>query len=214
MATRDRLTKIRKILRRTYPDVKTQLDHENPFQLLIATILSAQCTDRQVNRVTGALFQAYGTPAKLSAAPLKQIENLIHSTGFYRNKARNIISCARALVEAHGGEVPADQKALTGLPGVGRKTANVVLGAAFGIPGVVVDTHVARISGRLGLTTHTDPVKIEFDLMDLMPKSDWSDFCLRLIYFGRETCAARKPKCPSCPIKRHCPWPDKTRAQP
>ena len=214
MATKDRLTKIRKILRRTYPDVKTALDHDTPFQLLIATILSAQCTDRQVNRVTGALFRTYGTPAKLSAAPLNQIENLIHSTGFYRNKARNIISCARALVEAHGGEVPADQKALTGLPGVGRKTANVVLGAAFGIPGVVVDTHVARISGRLGLTTHTDPVKIEFDLMDLMPKSDWSDFCLRLIYFGRETCAARKPKCPSCPIKRHCPWPDKTRAQP
>ena len=214
MATRDRLTKIRKTLRRTYPHVKTQLDHANPFQLLIATILSAQCTDRQVNRVTGALFRAYGTPAKLSAAPLKEIEKLIHATGFYRNKARNIISCARALVEAHGGEVPADQKALTGLPGVGRKTANVVLGAAFGIPGVVVDTHVARISGRLGLTTHTDPVKIEFDLMDLMPKSDWSDFCLRLIYFGRETCTARKPKCPSCPIKRHCPWPDKTRVQP
>ncbi len=214
MATKDRLTKIRKILRRTYPDVKTALDHDTPFQLLIATILSAQCTDRQVNRVTGALFRTYGTPAKLSAAPLNQIENLIHSTGFYRNKARNIISCARALVEAHGGEVPADQKALTGLPGVGRKTANVVLGAAFGIPGVVVDTHVARISGRLGLTTHTDPVKIEFDLMDLMPKSDWSDFSLRLIYFGRETCSARKPKCPSCPIKRHCPWPAKTRVQP
>ena len=139
---------------------------------------------------------------------------MIRSTGFYRNKARNIKSCARALVEAHGGEVPADLEALTGLPGVGRKTANVVLGAAFGIPGVVVDTHVARISGRLGLTTHSDPVKIEFDLMGLMPKSDWSDFCLRLIYFGRETCTARKPKCPSCPVTRLCPWPDKTRVHP
>ena len=211
MTTRKRLTKIRKILRRTYPDVKTQLDHADPFQLLIATILSAQCTDRQVNRVTGPLFRAYGTPAALAAAPLKQIENLVRSTGFFRNKARNIKHCARALAETYGGEVPADLKALTGLPGVGRKTANVVLGAAFGIPGVVVDTHVARISGRLGLTTHTDAVKIEFDLMDLVPRSDWSDFCLRLIYFGRETCTARKPKCPACPIRRHCPWPDQTR---
>ncbi len=211
MTTREQLTKIRKILRRTYPAVKTQLDHANPFQLLIATILSAQCTDRQVNRATGPLFRAYGTPALLAAAPLKPIENLIRSTGFFRNKARHIKHCAQALVEVHGGEVPADLAALTNLPGVGRKTANVVLGAAFGIPGVVVDTHVARISGRLGLTTHTDPVKIEFDLMDLVPKRDWSDFCLRLIYFGRETCRARKPKCPSCPIRRHCPWPEKTR---
>ncbi len=210
MTTKERLSKIRKILRRTYPDVKTPLDHANPFQLLIATILSAQCTDRQVNRVTGPLFRAYGTPAQLAAAPLKQIENLVRSTGFFRNKARNIKHCARALAETYGGEVPADLKALTGLPGVGRKTANVVLGAAFGIPGVVVDTHVARISGRLGLTTHTDPVKIEFDLMGIMPRSDWSDFCLRLIFFGRETCTARKPKCPACPVRRHCPWPDKT----
>ncbi|MDJ0720225.1 MAG: endonuclease III [Desulfobacterales bacterium] len=210
MTTKERLSKIRKILRRTYPDVKTPLDHANPFQLLIATILSAQCTDRQVNRVTGPLFRAYGTPAQLAAAPLKQIENLVRSTGFFRNKARNIKHCARALAETYGGEVPADLKALTGLPGVGRKTANVVLGAAFGIPGVVVDTHVARISGRLGLTTHADPVKIEFDLMGLMPRNDWSDFCLRLIFFGRETCTARKPKCPACPVRRHCPWPDKT----
>ncbi len=214
MTTKERLSKIRKVLRRTYPDVKTPLDHANPFQLLIATILSAQCTDRQVNRVTGPLFQAYGTPTALAAAPLKQIENLVRSTGFFRNKARNIKHCARALAETYGGEVPADLKALTGLPGVGRKTANVVLGAAFGIPGVVVDTHVARISGRLGLTTHADAVKIEFDLMNLVPRNDWSDFCLRLIFFGRETCTARKPKCPSCPIRRHCPWPGKTRVQP
>jgi endonuclease-3 len=210
MATKERLIKIRKILRRTYPDVKTQLDHANAFQLLIATILSAQCTDRQVNRVTGPLFRAFGTPEQLAAAPLRQIENLIRSTGFFRNKARNIKRCARALVDTNGGEVPADLQTLTGLPGVGRKTANVVLGAAFGIPGVVVDTHVARIAGRLGLTTHTDAVKIEFDLMDLVPRREWNDFGLRLIYFGRETCAARKPKCPSCPIQRHCPWPDKT----
>ena len=214
MTTRERLTKIRKILRRTYPDVKTQLAHDGPFQLLIATILSAQCTDRQVNRVTGPLFQELGTPAKLAAAPLKQIEGFIRATGFFRNKARNIKRCAQALVEAHGGDVPADLAALTRLPGVGRKTANVVLGAAFGIPGVVVDTHVARIAQRLGLTAHSHPVRIEFDLMALMPRSDWSDFCLRLIYFGRETCSARKPRCPSCPLRRHCPWPDKTSIHP
>jgi endonuclease-3 len=214
MTTRERLTKIRKILRRTYPDVKTQLDHDNPFQLLTATILSAQCTDRQVNRVTGPLFRELGTPERLAAAPLATIEGFIRATGFFRNKARNIKRCAQALIETHGGEVPADLAALTRLPGVGRKTANVVLGAAFGIPGVVVDTHVARISNRLGLTTHSNPVKIEFDLMELMPPRAWSDFCLRLIYFGRETCTARKPKCPVCPVRRHCPWPDKTRAHP
>jgi endonuclease-3 len=210
MSRRQRLTKIRKILRKTYPDVKTQLDHDSPFQLLIATILSAQCTDRQVNRVTGPLFQAFGTPELLAAAPLPKIEGYIHSTGFFRNKARNIKQCALAIVESHGGKVPAELDLLVQLPGVGRKTANVVLGAAFGIPGVVVDTHVNRISQRLGLTVHNDPVKIEFDLMDLMPQKEWSDFCLRLIYFGRETCSARKPRCPSCPIRRHCPWPDKT----
>jgi endonuclease-3 len=210
MRPNERLAKIRKILRKTYPDVKTQLDHDSPFQLLIATILSAQCTDRQVNRVTGPLFQAFGTPELLAAAPLPKIEGYIHSTGFFRNKARNIKQCALAIVESHGGKVPAELDLLVQLPGVGRKTANVVLGAAFGIPGVVVDTHVNRISQRLGLTVHNDPVKIEFDLMDLMPQKEWSDFCLRLIYFGRETCSARKPRCPSCPIRRHCPWPDKT----
>ncbi|MBL0712771.1 MAG: endonuclease III [Desulfosarcina sp.] len=208
---KDRLTKIRKILRSTYPDVKTQLNHDSPFQLLIATILSAQCTDRQVNRVSGRLFQEFGTPARLAAASLARIEDCIHSTGFFRNKARNIKRCAQALVEEHGGGVPAKLTALTRLPGVGRKTANVVLGAAFDIPGVVVDTHVARISRRLGLTANSDPVKIEFDLMDLMPKSTWSDFCLQLIYFGRETCSARKPNCPACPLRRQCPYPDKTK---
>jgi endonuclease-3 len=209
MSRRQRLTKIRKILRKTYPDVKTQLDHDSPFQLLIATILSAQCTDRQVNRVTGQLFRAYGTAERLAAAPLPKIEDYVRSTGFFRNKARNIKQCALAIVASHDGEVPAERDLLVQLPGVGRKTANVVLGAAFGIPGVVVDTHVGRISQRLGLTTHKDPVKIEFDLMALMPKKDWSDFCLRLIYFGRETCTARKPRCPSCPIRHHCPWPDR-----
>ncbi len=214
MTPKARLTKIRKTLRGAYPDVKTQLDHNSPFQLLMATILSAQCTDRQVNKVTGGLFAEFGTPAKMAAAPVATIEKYIRSTGFYRNKARNLKRCAEALVAQHGEAVPADLQALVRLPGVGRKTANVVLGAAFGIPGVVVDTHVARISRRLGLTHHSNPVKIEFDLMALMPPDDWSDFCLRLIYFGRETCRARNPDCPACPIRRLCPWPGKTRVQP
>lgn len=207
---KQRADKIRKILRKTYPDVKTQLDHANPFELLIATILSAQCTDRQVNQVTGGLFSRFPTPEALAAAPIKTVETLIHSTGFYKNKARNIKACARALVEQHAGRVPDTLEELIRLPGVGRKTANVVLGAAFGIPGVVVDTHVARISRRLGFTTHKDPVKIEFDLMALIPKRAWNDFGLHLIYFGREICTARKPACPRCPLERLCPYPDKT----
>ncbi len=206
---RKRTDKIRKILRTAYPEVKTQLDHENPFQLLIATILSAQCTDKQVNRVTGSLFKALPNPGAFAKAPLSRIESLIRSTGFYRNKAKNIQGCARALLADHKGHVPNKLEALVKLPGVGRKTANVVLGAAFNLPGIVVDTHVARISRRLQLTEHTDPVKIEFDLMDQMPRRAWSDFSLHLIYFGREFCQARKPKCPGCPLRRLCNSPDK-----
>ncbi len=204
-----RTDKIRKILRITYPEVKTQLDHENPFQLLIATILSAQCTDKQVNKITGNLFKKLPTPSAFAQAPLSLIENLIRSTGFYRNKAKNIQRCAETLLAYHNGQVPSKLEALVKLPGVGRKTANVVLGAAFNIPGIVVDTHVARISRRLQLTDHTDPVKIEFDLMDQMPKRAWSDFSLHLIYFGRECCQARKPKCSSCPLLKLCNYPDK-----
>jgi endonuclease-3 len=207
---RKRTDKIRKILRITYPEVKTQLDHENPFQLLIATILSAQCTDKQVNKVTGKLFKRLPTPNAFAQAPLSLIESLIRSTGFYRNKAKNIKGCTKALLENHNGQVPTKLEALVKLPGVGRKTANVVLGAAFNIPGIVVDTHVARISRRLQLTDHTDPVKIEFDLMDQMPKRAWSDFSLHLIYFGREFCQARKPKCSGCPLRKLCNSPDKT----
>ncbi len=206
---RQRTDRIRKILRITYPEVKTQLDHENPFQLLVATILSAQCTDKQVNKVTGSLFNKLPTPSIFAKAPLPLIENLVRSTGFYRNKAKNIQRCARALLENHNGQVPNKLEALVKLPGVGRKTANVVLGAAFNIPGIVVDTHVARISHRLQLTDHTDPVKIEFDLMDQMPKRAWTDFSLHLIYFGREFCQARKPKCPVCPLEKLCNCPDK-----
>ena len=192
-----------------YPEVETQLFHENPFQLLVATILSAQCTDKQVNQVTPLLFDRFKTPADFAAAPLKSIEKLIRPTGFFHNKAKNIKNCAKSLVKEHGGLVPQSLDELVKLPGVGRKTANVVLGAAFGIPGVVVDTHVGRISNRLGLSQNKNPVKIEFDLMDIIPRREWNDFCLRLIFFGRSTCSARKPKCPLCPLKKLCPWPHK-----
>jgi endonuclease-3 len=209
MHLKSRADKIRKILRKIYPEVQTQLFHENPFELLVATILSAQCTDKQVNQVAPVLFKRLKTPADFAAAPLKTIENLIRPTGFFHNKAKNIKNCAQALLERHNAEVPQTLEELIKLPGVGRKTANVVLGAAFGIPGVVVDTHVARISARLGLTKSKDPVKIEFDLMKIVPKRAWNDFSLQLIFFGRETCTARKPKCPTCPLNNLCPWPFK-----
>ncbi len=207
-----RADRIRRILKDRYPEVETPLLHETPFQLLVATILSAQCTDKQVNRVTKVLFKQLKTPEDVAAAQIRTIEKFVRSTGFYHNKAKNIKNCSQALLENHDGYVPRTLEELVQLPGVGRKTANVVLGAAFGIPGVVVDTHVGRISQRLGLTESSDPVKIEFDLMKILPKSDWSDFTLRLIYFGREYCTARKPKCPDCPLFELCPWPDKTKA--
>ena len=210
MQLKSRADKIRRILRGVYPEVKTQLFHQNPFQLLVATILSAQCTDKQVNQVTPVLFKRFKTPADFAAAPLTSIEKLIRPTGFFHNKAKNIKNCSKAILERHGGQVPQTLSELVKLPGVGRKTANVVLGAAFGISGVVVDTHVARISGRLGLTENKDPVKIEFDLMEIVPKRAWNDFSLQLIFFGRQTCMARKPKCPTCPLNKLCPWPLKT----
>ncbi len=212
MELRKRTDKIRKILRTIYPDVKTPLRHRTPFQLLVATILSAQCTDKQVNRVTRMLFQHLKTPADFAAAPLKTIEKHIRSTGFYHNKAKNIKKCSQVLLENHHGKVPRTLEELVKLPGVGRKTANVVLGAAFDTPGMVVDTHVARISQRLGLTQNKDAVKIEFDLMEIVPKRAWNEFSLQLIFFGRQTCAARNPKCHACPITRLCPYPDKSPA--
>jgi len=210
MELKMRTDKIRKILRTIYPDVKTPLRHQNPFQLLVATILSAQCTDKQVNRVTGVLFEHLKTPADFAGAPLKTIEKYIHSTGFYHNKARNIKNCSQEILDTHGGRVPQTMAELVKLPGVGRKTANVLLGAAFNTPGMVVDTHVARISRRLGLTSNKDAVKIEFDLMKIVPQRAWNDFSLQLIFFGRETCSARNPECPACPIAKLCPWPEKT----
>lgn len=205
-----RAKNIVRILKMIYPDVKTQLNYKNPFELLVATILSAQCTDKQVNSVTHRLFKQLSTPADFAAAPIAKIEQLVRPTGFFRNKSKNIQNCARVLIERHNGRVPLTLEELVTLPGVGRKTANVVLGAAFGIPGMVVDTHVARISQRLELTGHRDPVKIEMDLMKVIPKKEWNDFSLRLIFFGRATCKARRPKCPDCPINRLCPYLYKT----
>jgi endonuclease-3 len=207
---RARADRIRKILRTLYPEVETQLLHDTPFQLLVATILSAQCTDKQVNRVTKALFNHLKTPADFARASIKEIETFIRATGFFHNKAKNIKNCSKVLLEVHNGRVPDTMEALIELPGVGRKTANVVRGAAFGIPGVVVDTHVTRITRRLGLTLNKDPVKIEFDLMKIIPKRAWNDFSLQLIFFGRETCTARKPKCPVCLLAKLCPYPHKT----
>ena len=211
MTLKNRADRICRILKERYPEVKTPLQHETPFQLLVATILSAQCTDNQVNKVTRELFQKLKEPADYVRVPIKTIEKYIRSTGFYRNKARNIQNCSKLLLEKYDGQIPQTLEQLIELPGVGRKTANVVLGAVFNTPGIVVDTHVGRISQRLAFTTHADPVKIEFDLMRIIPKADWSDFSLRLVFFGREICSARKPKCPNCPVNKLCPWPDKAR---
>ncbi|HUV51082.1 MAG TPA: endonuclease III [Anaerolineae bacterium] len=212
MQVKARAKKIREILKSAYPKVKTHLNHRNPFQLLVATILSAQCTDKQVNNVTKDLFNKLTTPYDFVDVSNKTVEELIHSTGFFRNKAENIKNCSAILIEKHNGMVPETLDELVKLPGVGRKTANVVLGAGFGIPGIAVDTHVARISKRLGLTENNDPIKIEFDLMKIIPKKEWSDFSLRLIYFGRAVCKARNPVCRSCPMHELCFYlPVKTR---
>jgi endonuclease-3 len=212
MKRSERAARILSFLNTRYPQVQTQLFYRNPFELLVATILSAQCTDNQVNRVAPELFKQMRRPEDFVAASTADIERIVRPTGFYRNKARNIKACSQALVDHHGGRVPRTIEELVRLPGVGRKTANVVLGAAFDTPGVVVDTHVTRISNRLALTRHKDPKKIELDLMRVIPKKEWSDFSLRLIFFGREICTARKPKCPDCPLNPICPYPQKTAA--
>ncbi|MFM7291307.1 MAG: endonuclease III [Planctomycetia bacterium] len=193
-------------LARRYPQADCSLDFASPFQLLIATILSAQCTDKRVNAVTKPLFERWPTPAALAAASQREVEAVIRSTGFFRAKAKNIRGCAAALVERHGGEVPRRLEDLVHLPGVGRKTANVVLGSGFGLPsGVVVDTHVGRISRRLGLTRHADAVRAERDLMVAVPKSHWIAFSHRLIEHGRTVCMARKPRCEECVLADLCP---------
>lgn len=201
-----RATAISRILFKEYPKNQTALRYGNPFQLLVAVILSAQCTDVRVNIVTPQLFARFSTPGDFANAEVKELESLIHSTGFYHNKAKNIIGCAKALLEKHNGIVPQTMEELFQLPGVGRKTANVVLGEAFGkIEGVVVDTHVTRLSNRLGFTKEQDAVKIEKDLMPLIPKKKWYHFSHTLIFHGRKICAARKPLCGECRINTLCP---------
>jgi endonuclease-3 len=205
-AKSDRARKIISALRRTYPDAHCELNYANPLELLIATILSAQCTDKQVNLVTAVLFKKYGSAKAFADAPLAEIEAAVKTTGFFRNKAKNIKACCTTLIEKFGGEVPRTMDELHSLAGVGRKTANVVLGNAFGINvGVVVDTHVSRLSQRLGLTRQTDAAKIETELMKLVPKDDWTLFSHWLIWHGRRRCVARKPDCARCELMELCP---------
>ena len=201
-----RTAKIIAGLKRAYPDAHCELNYSNPLQLLIATILSAQCTDKRVNLVTAELFKKYRSAADYAKASLPDLEREIQSTGFFRNKARSITTCCQALVEKHGGEVPRTMESLVELGGVGRKTANVVLGNAFNVnEGVVVDTHVNRLSQRLGLTRHADPLKVEQDLVQLVPRSEWTLFSHLLIWHGRRRCYARNPDCAGCEIRILCP---------
>jgi endonuclease-3 len=193
------------LLDELYPDPRCALDFSNPLQLLVATILSAQCTDERVNQVTPALFARFPDAAALAAAELAELEEAVRPTGFFRNKAKSIQGAARAILERHGGQVPGDLESLVKLPGVGRKTANVVLGSAFGLPGITVDTHLGRVCLRLGLTDQTDPVKAEFALMELLPQERWTKFSHQVIWHGRRLCHARKPECPKCPLLAHCP---------
>lgn len=192
-------------LKKEYRDATCALRHEDPFQLLIATILSAQCTDERVNQVTPELFARFPTAAHMASASQQELEKLIKSTGFFRNKAKSILACCRKLVDEHGGEIPRDIEQFTQLPGVGRKTANVVLGTAFGIAsGVVVDTHVQRISRRMGLTREETPEKIERELMTLLPRKEWIDYSHRVIHHGRRVCKARTPLCEQCSLNQIC----------
>lgn len=204
-AKRERAQLINAELTTTFPQARCELDFANPLQLLVATVLSAQCTDKRVNLVTPTLFAQFPDAQSLAAAPRLEIEEAIKSTGFYRNKAASIQGLAATLLEKHNGEVPNTLEQLVKLPGVGRKTANVVLGNAFGIPGITVDTHVGRITRRLGLTTNTDPVKVEFDLMKLFDDSEWILLNHRLIFLGRRICHSRKPACGVCPLSQLCP---------
>ena len=210
-AKKARARKILTRLERAYPDAKIALDFSTPLELLVATILSAQCTDERVNVVTPALFRAYRSAADYARLKPETLEKAIHSTGFFRAKARSIVAMARALGEAHGSEVPRERDALVKLPGVGLKTANVVLGNAFGEPAIAVDTHVFRVSQRLGLARSEDPVVIHDQLAEVLPRKSWTRSSHLFQAHGRRTCLARKPACPVCPVGDLCPWPEKTR---
>jgi endonuclease III len=210
-AKRARARKIIRALKKAYPDAKIALDFGNPLELLVATILSAQCTDERVNQVTPALFKKYGTARDYARASSAVLEEEVRSTGFYRAKTRSIIAMANALLDKHGGEVPRSRAALVTLPGVGLKTANVILGNAFGEQAIAVDTHVFRVSQRLGLARSDDPEKIHDQLADVLPEKEWT-FTTHLVQaHGRRCCFARKPLCPACPVRTLCPWPGKTK---
>lgn len=204
---RSRVRKVIRKLKRRFPDAKCSLDFDSPFQLLVATILSAQCTDARVNLVTADLFRKYRTVKAFANADPEEFQEDIRSTGFFRNKTKSILGMANALLERHGGEVPRTLDELSKLPGVGRKTANVVLGTWFGTPAIPVDTHVKRLVSRMELTAETDPVKIEYALQALLPPEDWTFASHGLIWHGRRVCKARKPLCEACPLTRDCPFP-------
>jgi len=208
---RARVRKILRALARAYPDAKIALDFKTPFQLLVATILSAQCTDERVNMVTPGLFRSYPTARQLASAEPARLEQEIRSTGFFRAKTRSLLGMAQALVERHGGEVPREREALTALPGVGLKTANVVIGNAFGGDALAVDTHVFRVSQRLGLARGDDPDDIHDQLVQILPRGQLTQATHLFIVHGRRTCTARTPACPVCPVRALCPWPHKTR---
>jgi endonuclease-3 len=194
-----------KLLKKRYPDAQCALHFKNPLELLVATILSAQCTDERVNKVTEDLFRKYRTAEDYARVKQEALEKDIRSTGFFKNKAKSIINCCKTIVAAHGGAVPKTLDELVALEGIGRKTANVILGNAFGVPGITVDTHEKRVSYRLGLTRQQDPVKIEYDLMKLVPQKEWTRFSHLLIFHGRYTCMARKPRCAECVVEKLCP---------
>lgn len=205
-ARRERAARIYELLEGEYPEAQTALEHANPFELAVATILSAQCTDERVNMVTPVLFRRFPDAPALAGASLDELEAIIHSTGFFRNKAKSLVGMARAVVGDHGGELPRSLVELTKLPGIGRKTANVILGNAFGVDeGVVVDTHVKRLSGRLGFSKEVTPEKIETDLMVVFPRERWTPLSHLLIFHGRQVCVARKPRCRECVVAALCP---------
>ena len=206
----ERAAEILRILAAEYPDARPHLDYRSPFELLVATILAAQCTDEMVNKVTPELFRRYPDPRSLAAADRAELEGLVKSTGFYRNKAGSLLAMAKGLVEGFGGRMPRSVEELTELPGVGRKTANVVAGNCFGVPAIIVDTHFKRLSGRLGLSAESNPDRIERDLWDVVPEGDRTRFSGVINEHGRRVCAARKPRCPECRIAHLCPFPEKT----
>jgi endonuclease-3 len=214
LARRGRAGRIARRLEQAYPDATIALRFSTPLELLVATILAAQCTDERVNQVTERLFRKYRRAADYARADPGTFEDEIRSTGFFRAKTRAVLGMARALVDRHGGEVPRTLEALTALPGVGRKTANVVLGNAFGIPGIAVDTHVFRVSRRLGLAGADDPDRVEAQLAEVIPRAGWTRFCHLLQAHGRRVCLARTPACPVCPVRPLCPWPGKAAARP